>query len=277
MIFSKEFISHTTKNLTAVKVKGISKELTHVNVSYFEEKTCLLHILSFSKLNKVLWGPLKTHFFFFFGNCTLLTCGLACFNSVYLWFKSYHLTHLSWPPLNLRYPPQPFPLKNPLYYISHNRNRIRSNITKNDFSLTILEIKSSNPNPISWPESYSINTIIGSFLMYILPTIYIKSCRKKKKKKNNGLKVTNPDSKGKQKETHKSINPRKFESTALHCFDLNWSRQSGCSVTQPISQFHFSCFFVFLLDLGFWAVQKRHRSSRGLLWSLGAHGWSSIR
>ena len=60
MIFSKEFISHTTKNLNAVKVKGISKELTHVNASYFEEKTCLSHpkvhkpILSFSKLNKVL-------------------------------------------------------------------------------------------------------------------------------------------------------------------------------------------------------------------------------
>ena len=62
MIFSKEFISHTAKNLNAVKVKGISKakgiskELTHVNVPCFEEKTCLLHlyvhkpILSFSKL-----------------------------------------------------------------------------------------------------------------------------------------------------------------------------------------------------------------------------------
>ena len=116
------------------------------------------------------------------GNCTLPTCGLARFNSAYPWFKSYHLTHLRWPPLDPRYPPQPFPLKNPLYYISHNRNRIRNNITKNDFSLTILEIKSSNPNPISWPESCSINTIIGSLLMYKLPTIYIKSCRKKKKK-----------------------------------------------------------------------------------------------
>ena len=49
--------------------------------------------------------------------------------------------------------------------------------------------------------------------MYILPTTYIKSCRKKKKKIKVNLKVTNPNSKGKQKGTHKSINPRKFEST----------------------------------------------------------------
>ena len=114
-------------------------------------------------------------------NCTLLTCGLARFNNAYPWFKSYHLTHLRWPLLDPRYPPLPFPLKNPIYYIGHNRNRIRSNILKNDFSLTILEIKSSNSNPISWPESCSINTIIGSLLMYILPIIYVKSCRKKNK------------------------------------------------------------------------------------------------
>ena len=116
------------------------------------------------------------------GNCTLSTCVLARFKSAYPWFKSYHLTHLSWPPLDTRYPPLPFPLKNPLYYISHSRNRIRSNILKIIFSLTILEIKSSNPNPISWLESCSINTIIGSLLMYILPT------------------KRNPDSKGKKKE-----------------------------------------------------------------------------
>ena len=116
------------------------------------------------------------------GNCILSTCGLACFKSVHPWFKSYHLTHLRWPPLDTRCPPLPFPLKNLLYYISHNRNRIRSNILKNNFSLTILEIKSSNPNPMSWPESCSIDTIIGSLLMYILPT------------------KRNPDNKGKQKE-----------------------------------------------------------------------------
>ena len=95
-------------------------------------------------------------------NCTLPTCGLAHFKSVYSWFKSYHLNHLRWLPLDTHYPSLSFPLKNLIYYISHNRNRIRSNILKNDFSLTILEIKSSNPNLISWPESCSINTIIGS-------------------------------------------------------------------------------------------------------------------
>ena len=115
-------------------------------------------------------------------NCTLSTCTLTYFNSGYLLFKSSHLIYGRWPLLEPHYPLLPFPLKNLLYYISHNRNRIRSNILNNDFSLTILEIKSLNPNPISWPKSCSINTIIGSLLMYILPTTYIKSCRKKKKK-----------------------------------------------------------------------------------------------
>ena len=53
-------------------------------------------------------------------NITLPLCGLACFNSVHPWFKSCHLTHLTWPPLDPRYPPLPFPLENPLYYISQN-------------------------------------------------------------------------------------------------------------------------------------------------------------
>ena len=132
----------------------------------------------------------------FWRNCTLLTCGLARFNNTYPWFKSYHLTHLRWPLLDPHYPPLSFSLKNPLYYISHNKNWIRSNILKNDFSITILEIKSSNPNLISWPESCSINTIIGSLLMYILPTIYIKSCQKKKKTVNLSYK---PRKQGKTK------------------------------------------------------------------------------
>ena len=115
-------------------------------------------------------------------NCTLPTYGLAHFKSVHPWFKSYHLTHLRWPPLDTRYPSLPFPLKNPLYYISHNRNRIRSNILKNDFSLTILEIKSSNPNPMSWLESCSINTIIGSsWCIYYQQ----KGTQKVRKKKRN--------------------------------------------------------------------------------------------
>ena len=100
------------------------------------------------------------------GNCSLPIYDFVRFNSIYLWFKSYHLTHLRWPPLDTCYPSLPFSLKNPLYYISHNRNIIRSNILKNNFSLTILEIKSSNPNPISWPESCSINTIIGSLFFF---------------------------------------------------------------------------------------------------------------
>ena len=115
-------------------------------------------------------------------NCTLPTCGLAHFKSVYSWFKSYHLNHLRWLPLDTHYPSLSFPLKNLLYYISHNRNRIRSNILKNDFSLTILEIKSSNPNLISWPESCSINTIIGSsWCIYYQQ----KGTQKVRKKKRN--------------------------------------------------------------------------------------------
>ena len=54
------------------------------------------------------------------GNCTLPTCGLAHFNNVYPWFKSYHLTHLRWALLDPCYPPLPFPLENLIYYISQN-------------------------------------------------------------------------------------------------------------------------------------------------------------
>ena len=61
------------------------------------------------------------------GNCILPTCGLARFKSVHPWIKNYYLTHLRWPPLDTRYPPLSFLLKNLLYYISHNRNRIGSN------------------------------------------------------------------------------------------------------------------------------------------------------
>ena len=53
-------------------------------------------------------------------NCTLPTCGLARFNSVHPWFKSYHLTYLRWPPLDPRYPSLPFPLENLIYDISQN-------------------------------------------------------------------------------------------------------------------------------------------------------------
>ena len=54
------------------------------------------------------------------GNFTLPTCDLARFNSAHPWFKSCHLTHLRWAPLDPRYPPLPFPLENFLYYISQN-------------------------------------------------------------------------------------------------------------------------------------------------------------
>ena len=94
----------------------------------------------------------------------------------------------------------------------------------------------------------------GSFLMYILPTIYTKSCRKKKNKNKNRFKLQTQIERENKKEPINPLTPKNFESTALHCFDLSRSRQSGCSAAQPISQFRFSCFFVFLPDLGFWAA-----------------------
>ena len=112
----------------------------------------------------LLLGVLKQrHFGFFFfnfgikkirkickyiqGNCTLPTCGLARFNSAHLWFKSCHLTHLRWPPLDPHYPPLPFPLENPFYYISQNQN---PNITlkkRNELSPS-LYIRTPNPFPL---------------------------------------------------------------------------------------------------------------------------------
>ena len=56
------------------------------------------------------------------GKLHLPTCGLTCFNSAHPWFKRYYLTHMRWSPLNRHYPPLPFPLENPLYYISQNQN-----------------------------------------------------------------------------------------------------------------------------------------------------------
>ena len=56
------------------------------------------------------------------GNCTLPTCGLACFNNAHPWFKSCHLAHLRWAPLDPRYPPLPISLENLIYYISQNQN-----------------------------------------------------------------------------------------------------------------------------------------------------------
>ena len=47
---------------------------------------------------------------------------MARFNNVHPWFKSYILTHLRWLLLDPRYPPLPFSLEIPLYYISQNYN-----------------------------------------------------------------------------------------------------------------------------------------------------------
>ena len=180
-------------------------------------------------------------------NCTLPTCGLTRFNSVYQWFKSYYLTHLRWSPLDPRYPPLSFSLKNPLYYISHNKNKIRSNILKNDLSLTILEIKSSNPNPISWPKSCLINTIIGSLLMYIIPTIYIKSCHKKKKRKNPQLKLQTQIARENKKEpinplTPKNLNPPIHHSLLLRSQPIYTIRLLCCLADLTIPFFLFLCF-----------------------------------
>ena len=54
------------------------------------------------------------------GDCTKPTCGLTGFNKAYLWFKTYHLTQLKCPPLDISYLALPFLLQNPLYYISQN-------------------------------------------------------------------------------------------------------------------------------------------------------------
>ena len=185
-------------------------------------------------------------------NCTLPTCGLTRFNSVYQWFKSYYLTHLRWFPLDSRYPPLSLSLKNPLYYISHNKNRIRSNILKNDLSLTILEIKSSNPNPISWPKSCLINTIIGSLLMYIIPTIYIKSCHKKKKRKNPQLKLQTQIARENKKEPINPLTPKKFESTNPPLSAASISADLYNQVALLLSWSHNSIFLVSLFFFLVW-------------------------
>ena len=129
---------------------------------------------NFTRLSQLNWDPhnqvtwhyfVKVSFFFIIkiikkkitcngfwvlikrGNCTLLTYGLAHFNSAHPWFKSCHLTHLRWLPLDPRYPHLPFPLENPLYYISQNLNRIR--ILKKTSSLPLSTLKPPKiPKPI---------------------------------------------------------------------------------------------------------------------------------
>ena len=92
---------------------------------------------------------------------------MANFNKTCPWFENCHLTHLRCLPLHICNPTFQLPSENNHYYISHNRNKIRSNTIRNNFSLTILEIESSNPNLISWIESHSISTRIGSlYLMW---------------------------------------------------------------------------------------------------------------
>ena len=83
------------------------------------------------------------------GNCNLPTCGLACFNNAHLWFKSCHLTHLRWAPLDPRYPPLPFLLENLIYYISQHQNTIRILET----GLNSLPLSTFKPSKIPKPIS----------------------------------------------------------------------------------------------------------------------------
>ena len=94
----------------------------------FRNKLYKIYVLEWKRKKLMKWGQNsnQTILIILRGNCTLPTYGLARFNSAHLWFKSCHLTHLRWPPLDPRYPHLPFPLENPLYYIRQNLNRIRT-------------------------------------------------------------------------------------------------------------------------------------------------------
>ena len=64
--------------------------------------------------------------YYYLGKLHLTHLWFGPFNKTHLWFKTYHLTHISYLLLDTCYPPLPFSLENPLYYISQNYNPIRT-------------------------------------------------------------------------------------------------------------------------------------------------------
>ena len=79
------------------------------------------------------------------GNCTLPICDLARFNNAYPWFKSYHFTHLKWPPLDLPLPTSAISVRKSLLLYKPKLEPNQNSKKRNELSPSLYLRTPKNP------------------------------------------------------------------------------------------------------------------------------------